>query len=270
MQLALYTLLTHDFSIDDSVRLAAAAKFDAIDIRQHQDGSHLAMDVTDDEARRVAGLVTDAGLHVSGLTTYHVLGAATSEVAALRTSMHTAQLLGARFIRVSGPEIDYALGYETVRGLFRSQAAEAAVMARDHGLTITMEQHGGRLSASAGQMLDLLRGIANGNLGVVYDPGNCVREGFERPLVQVEMLRHVMRAVHVKNAMPMAADAAAHTIPAENTRLDEGLLDWREIITAIKATGYDDYLTLEDFYGFETVAEKLEWDVAYLRGLMHA
>jgi sugar phosphate isomerase/epimerase len=267
MQLSLYTLLTHDLTIEDSVRVAAEAKFDAVDIRQHQDGSHLAMDVGDDEARRVAGLVADVGLHVSGLTTYHVLGAPTSELAALRTSMHTAQLLGARFIRVSGPEIDYTLGYEAIRELFRQQAAEASSMARDHGLIITMEQHGGRLSASAGQVLDLLRGVADNNLGVVYDPGNCVREGFERPLVQVEMLRHVMKAVHVKNAMTMSAEAASHMIPAENTRLDEGLLDWREIITAIKATGYDNYLTLEDFYDFDSVPEKLAWDVEYLRGL---
>ena len=183
--------------------------------------------------------------------------------------MRTAQLLGARFIRVSGPEIDYTLGYEATRELFRQQAVEASSMAQGHGLTITMEQHGGRLSASAGQILDLLRGVANDNLGVVYDPGNCMREGFERPLVQVEMLRHVMKAVHVKNAMTMSADAASHMIPAENTRLDEWLLDWREIIAAIRATGYDNYLTLEDFYNFDSVAEKLAWDVEYLRGLAH-
>ena len=268
MQLSLYTLLTHGLAIEETIRLAAEAKFDAVDIRQHQDGSHLALDVSDDDTKRIAGLVAAAGLHVSGLTTYHVLGAPVSELPGLKASMHTAQLLGARFIRVSGPEIDYTLGYEAVRKVFRQQAAEASAMARDHGLVVTMEQHGGRLSASAGQMLDLLRGVADGNIGVVYDPGNCVREGFERPLVQVEMLRHIMRAVHVKNAMPMGADAASHMIPAENTRLDEGLLNWREIVAAIKSTGYDDYLTLEDFYGFDSVAEKLEWDVEYLRGLM--
>jgi sugar phosphate isomerase/epimerase len=267
MQLSLYTLLTHEFSIDESIHLAAEAGFDAVDIRQHVDGSHLPMDVSDAEVGRVRQLVADAGLHVSGLTTYHVLGTPVPELEALEASMRVAQGLGARYIRVSGPDIDFNLGYERIRELFREQAVQAAAMARDFGLTITVEQHGGRLTASAGQILDLFRGLEQENLGIVYDPGNCVREGFERPLVQVEMLRGLMKAVHIKNASPLPTDDTAPMIPAENTRLDRGILDWHEIIGAIKSTGYAGYFTLEDFYTFDSVAEKLAWDARYLRGV---
>ena len=141
-------------------------------------------------------------------------------------------------------------------------------MAASHGLVVSIEQHGGRLTASAGQCLDLLRGVANDSLGVVYDPGNAVREGFERPKVQVEMLGPMIKAVHIKNCMTKSADAPQVVIPVDQTRVDQGVLDWAEIIAEVKRIGFDDYLTLEDFASFDSLEEKFRYDVEYLRTLI--
>jgi sugar phosphate isomerase/epimerase len=138
-----------------------------------------------------------------------------------------------------------------------------ASMAR---VTLTLEQHPGYLFASAGQIMDMLRGLPSGNIGIVYDPGNCLWEGYERPSVQIDMLGGLIRALHVKNAMGLAAEGHPETLPADATRLDQGFLDWPAILTQLIAGGYSGYVTLEDFYGgFGSVAEKLAWDVAYLR-----
>jgi sugar phosphate isomerase/epimerase len=114
----------------------------------------------------------------------------------------------------------------------------------------------------------MLRGVGNEHIGIVYDPGNCLSEGYERPSAQVEMLAPLIKAVHVKNAMPIPVEAAQETLPNEPRRLDQGLLDWGDIVSRLRAAGYDGYLTLEDFYGgFAGVQEKLDWDAAYLNGL---
>jgi len=41
MKLSLYTLLAREVSLEEAVKLAAEAGFDAVDIRQAEDGAHL-------------------------------------------------------------------------------------------------------------------------------------------------------------------------------------------------------------------------------------
>jgi sugar phosphate isomerase/epimerase len=112
--------------------------------------------------------------------------------------------------------------------------------------------------------------LENPHFGIVYDPGNCIWEGYERPTVQVNMLGKLIKAVHVKNSAPQAVTAPPEDafVPASACRLDQGLLNWPEIMAAIKASGFDNYITLEDSSSFATLEEKLKWDSEYVRELM--
>jgi sugar phosphate isomerase/epimerase len=165
--------------------------------------------------------------------------------------------------------LDLGAGYEAARAAFRRQIDTLAPEAQAAGVTLTVEQHGGTYFSSAGQILDMYRGVGNDHTGIVYDPGNCFSEGYERPRVQVEMLAGLIKAVHVKNYMTVAGEGAQETLPCEARRLDQGLLDWADLVARLRAAGFDGYLTLEDFYGgFPTVPEKLGWDAAYLKSLI--
>ena len=273
LQISLYTLLANKVSLEEAIALAAGAGFDAVDLRQRDDGIHIMPDISDDDADRVRKAVEQAGLHVSGLTTYWEVGlveqeAAAQQFAALERSMRTAVVLGAKFIRVSGCDLDKRYSYEVNRAAFREQVARAADLAEQHGLVITPEQHGGRLTASAGQCMDLLRGLERDSLGIVFDPGNAVSEGFERPWVQVRMLGSLIKAVHVKNRMTDKGEAGVNErLPGGNCRIDEGVLNWPLIAQELAAIGYSGYLTCEDFAEFDTLEEKFKWDADYLRGL---
>ncbi|MGC9317338.1 MAG: sugar phosphate isomerase/epimerase family protein, partial [Armatimonadota bacterium] len=185
-QISLYTLLARDVSLEEAVRLAADAGFDAVDIRQRDDGIHILPEISDQEAEDVREMVEDAGLHVSGLTTYWEVGvverdAAAEHLASIERSLHTATVLGAKFMRVSSGDYDRRYDYEVCRAAFRDQMMRVAQMAAAHEIVVTPEQHGGRYIASAGQCMDMLRGLEHPYLGVVFDPGNAVSEGFERP-----------------------------------------------------------------------------------------
>ncbi len=273
LKISLYTLLARDVSLEEAVRLAADAGFDAVDIRMRDEGIHITPDISDAEAEKVRKMVEDAGLHVSGLTTYWEIGrvereAAAVELAGIERSLHTATVLGAKFMRVSSADYERGYDYEVCRAAFRDQIMRVAEMAAAHGVIVTPEQHGGRYIASAGQCLDMLRGLEHPNLGIVFDPGNAVSEGFERPWVQVRMLGRWIKNVHVKNRMTAAGEPRQHErLPGGNVRVDEGVLDWDAIAEELKAIGYDGYLTAEDFAEFDSLAEKFAWNARFLRAL---
>jgi sugar phosphate isomerase/epimerase len=270
--LSLYTLLAKEEPLEDAIKLAADAGFDAVDIRQAEDGKHLPNGAPTSEGERVKQLVADHGLHISGLTTYYRIGHTDAgerdaEMAGIENSMDLAVAMGAKYFRISGPIWDAAIGYELQRKMTRDQAVTITEMAAERDVAVTVEQHGGALTASAGQIVDLFRDVTGPNFGIVYDPGNCLREGYERPLVQVDMLQPMIKAVHVKNAMSKTDEPPQEMIPVDQIRLDKGILDWPAIITAIVTGGYEGYFTLEDFSTFDSLAEKFSWAVDYLRAI---
>ncbi len=273
LKISLYTLLANKVSLDEAITLTANAGFDGIDIRQRDDGVHIMPDISDADAAAIRTKVEDAGLEVSGLTTYWEIGkvdrdAARVEFDALKRSMHTANVLGAGFVRVSSGDYDKAYSYEVCRAAFREQMTAAAALGAEMGIVITPEQHGGRYIASAGQCLDMCRGLEHPNLGIVFDPGNAVSEGFERPWVQVRMLGSWIRNVHVKNRMTSEGEAGVNErLPGGNCKADAGVLDWDMIADELAAVGYDGYLTCEDFAEFDSLEEKFAWNVEFLRGL---
>lgn len=272
-KISLYTLLAREVSLEEAVKLAADAGFDAVDIRMREDGIHITPDISDEEAVRVRTMVEDAGLHVSGLTTYWEAGKidrdeARGELDGIARSLEVANVLGAGFVRISSADYQRAYDYEVCRAAFRDQMMAIGTMAAAAGIIVTPEQHGGRYISSAGQCLDMLRGLEHPNLGLVFDPGNAVSEGFERPWVQVRMLRHWIKNVHVKNRMTAEGEAGNHArLPGGNCRVNEGVLEWNEIADELIAIGYDGYLTAEDFAEFDSLAEKFKWNADFLRDL---
>ncbi len=273
MKLSIHTARATGEGLEGAVKLAAAAGLDAVDIVQAEDGVHLPNDAPPEAGERCRTLVAEYGLRISGLTTFHRLGHTDpaerdAQMAGIASSMELAAAMGAEYFLISGPAWDPQIGYESQRQITRDQAVQVAQMAADRDLIVTVEQHGAGLTASAGQILDLFRGLTTDNFGVVFDPGNCLREGYERPLVQVDMLGEMIKAVHVKNMMTRSAEPPQEYIPYEPIRLDRGILDWPAIVEAINATGYSGYFTVEDFSEFDSLAEKFKWNVDYLRSLV--
>lgn len=273
VQLSLYTLLAKAEPLSNAIALAAEAGFDAVDVRQHEDGNHLPEDVPPERGEQVKVMVADAGLHISGLTTYYRCGITDADEAeanmeGIERSMKVAEAMEAQYFRISGPKWDPETGYEAQREITRDQLGKISELAAEYDVVVTVEQHGNALTASAGQIVDIFRGVANEHLGVVYDPGNCLKEGYERPAVQVDMVGEMIRAVHVKNGMTKSADPGQELLPVNQVRLDQGILDWAAIIEALKGIDYAGYITLEDFSDFDSLAEKFKWDVQYLRPLV--
>jgi sugar phosphate isomerase/epimerase len=99
---------------------------------------------------------------------------------------------------------------------------------------------------------------------VLYDLGNMAIEGHVDPALAVEELGPYLRHVHVKN---IAWRRLGGAWTWRHVRLDAGLVDWRDVLAALRRAGYDGRLSLGHLGGRPTLA-LLRREVDLLRALL--
>ena len=89
-------------------------------------------------------------------------------------------------------------------------------------------------------LLKLIEAVDHPNFNLNWDPANLCLGGEESVFPNgYNMLKPYIRHIHLKNWRP-----------EENwTTMDDGVLNWVEIITALKRDGYDQYLSIETHHG---------------------
>jgi sugar phosphate isomerase/epimerase len=121
--------------------------------------------------------------------------------------------------------------------------AEPAALAESAGVTLGLENEHACFVATGGQAGRIVREIGSPAVRVIWDPGNAFFAG-ERPYpIGYEAVRGLIAHVHVKDA-GVAAGAAE---PAW-TVVGEGEIDYKGQLAALRADGYDGYLSLETHY----------------------
>ena len=267
MEFSLYTLLGRELPLEKVIDIARKCGIRYIDLRQAVDGVHIGYDVKENTVKEIKKLAEDKGINFSGVTTYYRIGMIGKEkesnLEGIRKSLRLAGILNAPYLRISAPpgEMIIEHGYEKIRERIREDLLFLEEEGGNLEVTLTMEQHGYTACSSAGQIVDCFRGLNLRWVGVVYDPGNTLFEGYERPEVQIEMLYPLIRNVHVKNALFKGGKLTeAGGIPFEPARIDNGALDWGKIIKYLKRKGYSGFFTLEDFSPFSTLEEKVAYN----------
>ncbi|MCX8083191.1 MAG: sugar phosphate isomerase/epimerase [bacterium] len=273
MELVLYTLLGKGYPLKDVIDAASRVGFDAVDIRLHEDGCHITSSIKEAEIKEIKKLVSDKGLKISGITTYYRVGlcdknAWLTSYDGIKRAIEILNMFGGQFLRISSTDLDFEKGYEEQRRYFREQVLMVSEYAKKTNSVATIEQHFGLITSSAGEIVDLMRDIDTKNMGIVYDPGNTLMEGYERPDIQIEMLKNLIKNVHIKNGSVKGMQPNNKFYIVEWTKIDKGNLDWKLIIEKLKNIGYKGYLTLEDFAEFGSLEEKLTYDLNYLKSLL--
>jgi sugar phosphate isomerase/epimerase len=89
-------------------------------------------------------------------------------------------------------------------------------------------------------------------------------EGHVDPALAVEELGPYLRHVHVKN---IAWRRLGGAWTWRHARLDAGLVDWHDVLAALRRAGYDGRLSLDHLGGRPTLA-LLRREVEVLRALL--
>lgn len=219
----------------------------------------------EEQLPEIARITASAGLAFSGLGGY----AQASAHDDVERMLAATAALGAGRVRVTMP----AVPAEDYRGVFAATRADlewVAERAAHHGVQALVELHHRTITSSASAAIRLVDGLDPRHIGVIYDSGNLVYEGFEDVRSALQLLGPYLAHVHVKNVAwrPTGELGPDGTVrwAADWATLREGQADIDGLFSELVRLGYDGWVTLEDFSTALPLEERTADGLAYLRG----
>ncbi|NIK76321.1 sugar phosphate isomerase/epimerase [Paenibacillus castaneae] len=295
MKLSVFTVMLPDCSVNQTLELLRNNGYDGVEWRfTHNDPakqseapsfwgnnySTIEASSSEDELLALKRLTDDAGLVVPNLAAYIGSG----DLAATETAMRAAKLLGAPSVRIGVPGYDRSRHYADLLKEARNYLHQTQELSQTYGVKGAIEVHHGNIASSATLARQLVDGLDADRIGVIYDPGNMVHEGFEQYKLGLEALGEYLAHVHVKNAI---WKRTAASLPDKETAssdgqskphaplwqaawspISEGIVHWPQVIADLKAVGYDGWLSFEDFSASAPSDTLLRENIAYIRSLL--
>jgi sugar phosphate isomerase/epimerase len=203
-----------------------------------------------------------AGLEISGLSVQDPAVNAVTPDAALEY-LGLAVALGARFMRLFAPA--YRGGpVEPVERATRAGLDTVVERAVAEGVTVLIETSPGTLAPSAERAVGLVEHRSPEDIGVLFDPGNTVIEGYLAPALAVARLGRYLHHVHVKN---IAWRRASGAWAWRYAPLSGGMVSWPELIGALADGGYRGGFSIDHLSG-RPARERLRVETEALRALV--
>ena len=250
VKVCVYSLIFRDYALKDILEKLSEIGYDAIEIRIADDGVHLSTQYTEDDIVNVKNLLSEYNFKVSDLAGYAKLGyewdRAKHEIDTMIRTGRAADKLGSKYFRIKVRGYDANVGYEKIRKLFREQLEHLIKTLKSENIEAVpvIEQHGGGdMAHTTAILIDLLRGFDPEYIGVMFDPGNSVKEGWLPLDLQIDIVKDYIKHVHVKNyEWNPEKPGEVRASP-----LDRGIVDWVKVVEILSKYGFDGYYSLEDF-----------------------
>jgi sugar phosphate isomerase/epimerase len=251
MELGVYSLITPDYKVDEAAELVAEIGYTGIEwtldypdaVWDGKSRWHISTDDLEASAAAALDAARRNGLAIPSLgTRCNCLDAP-----GVRRAMEAARLVGASAVRVAAPSYGGKTRFDELFARARDAYENVEAIAREAGVKALVEVHHGLIAASASGTRRLLEGRDPRWVGAIFDPGNMTYEGKENWKMGAEILGPYLQHVHVKNATwTRNAEGRWVSGPAS---LAEGMVDWKEVLAALRSVGYDGFLNLEDLRG---------------------
>ncbi|NQT19364.1 MAG: sugar phosphate isomerase/epimerase [Planctomycetes bacterium] len=216
-----------------------------------------------EQARKIS---ETADLEIPALATY----LSCADVKSVEKGMEAAKIMGAPMLRVGVPGYDGSTNYRKVFEGGLEAYGKVEALAKEHGLKANLEIHMGNICPSASAAYRFVSNFDPAHVGAILDPGNMIYEGMENWQFGIELLGEYLAHVHVKNAQWRIVEGRPNGNlvwkPTWAT-MRGGMVDWSDVINALKKVGYKGYLSNEDFSLDAPTEEKLKDDLAFLKSL---
>jgi sugar phosphate isomerase/epimerase len=239
--------------------------------------------------REIRKRASDLGVEIAFLTPYitalNSLDDATyrAQVDLLRRAVDAAAELGAPGLRVyGGKEVPEAAWQPHFNRLVAGLRI-GGELAQQAAVKLAVENHQTTMTVSARKTMEVIRAVNLPNVGVLYDQVNLSHMHQEDVPEALELQRGRIIHVHVKDYVKKpgrersTSDNVAF-MPAEGRSIitkvvGAGIVPWARIIPALRATGYDGWLSLElekRWYPDELPSEEEAFrrSAAFLKGLL--
>jgi sugar phosphate isomerase/epimerase len=219
---------------------------------------------TDAQFKAVAEMTAAAGLAVPSLAAYIKCG----DLALTERIMKVAKIFGSPCIRVGQPGYDGTRHYHEMLAEGQKFLAQVETLAKKHLVKALIEIHPGTITVSASSAYRLVSPFSPDYIGVIYDIGNMVGEGYENYQLGTEMLGAYLAHVHVKTygwKSTETADLQKRKWETYGTVFSEGLVDFPKLFSALKKAGYKGWMSIEDFNTGLASEKKVREDIKFLK-----
>lgn len=282
MKFAVFTVMLPDLTPEEAATELKAAGYDGVewrftvvpDDRRGESPSFWGNNLctfapTPDEAERARRIADSAGLAIPSLGTYLTMG----DIAAVEETMQLAQICGAPCIRVATSWLGADQRYTEVCDENRAYLREVEALSKDTGVKGLVEIHHNSIASSASLAARLVDGFDPGCIGVIHDAGNMVYEGYEAYRIGLELLGPYLAHVHLKNATFRAPTDNGTTHGAQVWRptsapMDDGVVDFEALFTALVEAGYNGWMSFEDFSVSRPARQALRHNLSFIKGLL--
>jgi sugar phosphate isomerase/epimerase len=275
MKVGVFTVCLPDLTPEEAAREIKAAGYDGVEWRvaripeefRAEEPSYwrnnlCTLEPTEEEARRARSLCEGTGLEVAGLGTYIGVG----DLDAVDEAMNFARIADAPHIRVGFGSLEaasYARRFEEARRFL----AGVEELAGRYGVKALVEIHHGTICPSASLAHRLVSNFKPERIGVIFDPGNMVLEGFEDYRIGTELLGPYLAHVHLKNAAFDRPEGGGTWRPRW-APLEDGVVDFKRLFEALWLAGYDGWLVIEDFSAARPSHKALRHNLGFVRDLV--
>lgn len=284
MKFGVFSVSMPEYGIEETVKLLAELGYDGVEWRVQTlpkekpaeipfenrywvyNKSTLDIATLSDTVSDVKALCDRYGIEIIGLTTY----LQPNQPEEVEKVLKAARKIGCRQIRVFPPAYDEKEDYTELFTKTVQQVKKLEELAKAYDTKIVMEIHMNTLISSPSAAYRLLCQSDPRYIGVIFDPGNMVNEGFENYKKSFELLGDYIAHVHVKNGRMVedgVDELGAMKWKWTWTPLKKGMADLKKLFAVMKEKGYDGTVCIEDFSNEENTHDKLKHNLEYLRQL---
>jgi len=208
---------------------------------------------------RARDIADEFALDVVGIAPYVQIG----DTARLDRALELAVEAGAPQLRLQGPRFTKGgPSYSTLFAETLSFLGEAERRAADCGVRVVVEIHHNTIVSSASLAHRLIGNFDPRLVGVIYDVGNMVFEGYEDHRIGFDLLGPYVHHVHLKNG-GVTRDASGRWRPTW-TPLDDGVVRVDEFLALLRTMGYTGWISIEDLSTCRDPVETMSFNAEYL------
>lgn len=267
MKVSVYSLSASDKKPVEVVHLAKRYNCDGIEW-WCRESAHIDLLNLMSSAREVSKITSESGLLCAGIAPYFKYNEPREYLSKI---FEAARILNTRNVRCHSYPFD---GSTPVEDLIKKQRKwlEEVVLpeAEKADVRVNIEQHHNMICCTPNACRDLVDGLPEKNIGIIFDPGNSAVEGFTRPEYSISVFGKYLAHVHVKNCKQTQTTGRAvsgRKYKMEFGSVAEGDLDWKSIIAALQKSGFNGFISLEAL-DKRPSEKKVEEDIVYLQKIL--
>ncbi len=274
-----FTVMTPEFAPEEIVKKLSQAGYDGVEWRvvtvldkKEKEVSFwgnnkcsFSLQTLDEKASYIKEITEKENLKICNLATY----LKANEFEKIERAMQIAKIMACPQIRVNAPAYERGLNYNNLFEETKKNLEKVEKLACKYGIKALLELHMGNIIPSASAAYRLVSPFDPCCIGVIYDPGNMIWEGYENWQMGMQLLGEYLAHIHIKNASWVLEKKNENGVffwKPVWSRLKEGVVNWRDIMDALKAVNYEGYLCFEDFSDIST-ENKLVKNIQYLKSL---